>query len=211
MKYLSKFILSLFLLCITTVSAEIKLPAIFSDGMVMQQKTNANIWGKATPNGQVTLIASWDKKKFSTTANALGDWKISLSTPTAGGPYTLTISDGKPLTLKDILIGELWLCSGQSNMEMPMKGFKNQPVEGSNIDILKSTNPNLRLFTVKRNSTIEAQTNVTGQWQSATPETVGQFSATGYYFGRLLQETLHTGNAARSCRIGVQFMGRFLH
>ena len=191
MKYLSKFILFLFLSCITTLNAEIKLPAIFSDGMVMQQKTNANIWGKATPKGQVTLIASWDKKKLSTTADALGDWKISIPTPTAGGPYTLTISDGKPFTLKDILMGELWLCSGQSNMEMPMKGFKNQPVEGSNMDILKSTNPNLRLFTVKRNSTIEAQTNVTGQWQEASPETVGQFSATGYYFGRLLQETLH--------------------
>ena len=191
MNYLSKFILLLFLSCVTTLNAEIKLPAIFSDGMVMQQKTNVNIWGKATPKGQVTLIASWDKKKFITTADASGDWKITLPTPTAGGPYTVTISDGKPITLKDILMGELWLCSGQSNMEMPMKGFKNQPVEGSNMDILKSTNPNLRLFTVKRNSTIEAQTDVTGQWQASSPETVGQFSATGYYFGRLLQESLH--------------------
>ena len=191
MKYLSNFILLLFLTCITSVNAEIKLPAIFSDGMVMQQKTNANIWGKATPKALVTLIASWDKKKFSTTADADGNWKITLPTPAAGGPFTVTISDGKPFTLKDILTGELWLCSGQSNMEMPMKGFKNQPVEGSNMDILKSSNANLRLFTVKRNSTIEAQNDVTGQWQEASPETVGQFSATGYYFGRMLQETLH--------------------
>jgi len=191
MKYLSTFFLFLFISCITSLDAEIKLPAIFSDGMVMQQKTNANIWGKATPKGLVTLVASWDKKKFSTTADAQGDWKIVISTPAAGGPFTMTISDSKPFTLKDILMGELWLCSGQSNMEMPMKGFKNQPVEGSNMDILKSTNPNLRLFTVKRNSTIQAQTDVTGKWQDASPETVGQFSATGYYFGRLLQETLH--------------------
>jgi len=191
MKYLSTFFFFLFFSCIISLHAEIKLPAIFSDGMVMQQKTNANIWGKSTPKEQVTLVASWDKKKYSTTANAQGDWKITISTPAAGGPFTMTVSDGKPFTLKDILMGELWLCSGQSNMEMPMKGFKNQPVEGSNMDILKSTNPNLRLFTVKRNSTIQAQSDVTGKWQEASPETVGQFSATGYYFGRLLQETLH--------------------
>jgi len=191
MKYLSKLILLVFLTVFATATAEIKLPAIFSDGMLMQQKTNANIWGKATPKSQITLTASWDKTKFSTRSDEQGNWKMSIKTPSAGGPYTLTVSDGKPFTVKDILIGELWLCSGQSNMEMPMKGFKNQPVEGSNMDILKSTNPNLRLFTVKRNSTIEAQTDVTGQWQAASPETVSEFSATGYYFGRLLQETLH--------------------
>ena len=191
MKYVSKLILLVFLTVLATATAEIKLPAIFSDGMLMQQKTNANIWGKATPKSQITLTASWDKTKFSTRSDEQGNWKMSIKTPSAGGPYTLTVSDGKPFTVKDILIGELWLCSGQSNMEMPMKGFKNQPVEGSNMDILKSTNPNLRLFTVKRNSTIEAQTDVTGQWQSASPETVGEFSATGYYFGRLLQESLH--------------------
>jgi len=191
MKYVSKLILLVFLTVLATATAEIKLPAIFSDGMLMQQKTNANIWGKATPKSQITLTVSWDKTKFSTRSDEQGKWKMSIKTPSAGGPYTLTVSDGKPFTVKDILIGELWLCSGQSNMEMPMKGFKNQPVEGSNMDILKSTNPNLRLFTVKRNSTIEAQTDVTGQWQTALPETVSEFSATGYYFGRLLQETLH--------------------
>jgi sialate O-acetylesterase len=191
MKYLSGIILFLIFPCITSLQAEIKLPAIFSDGMVMQQNTHATIWGKSTPKEQVTLMVSWDKKKFITRADAMGNWKTTIPTPKAGGPFTITISDGKAFTLKDILMGELWLCSGQSNMEMPMKGFKNQPVEGSNMDILKSTNPNLRLFTVKRNSTIEAQNDVSGQWQEASPETVGQFSATGYYFGRLIQETLH--------------------
>ena len=190
MKHISK-ILFLFLYLISALHAEIKLPTIFADGMMMQQKTNANIWGKATANSNVTLIGSWDNKKVTTKANAQGDWKLSLATPAAGGPYSIRISDGKTLVLNNILLGELWLCSGQSNMEMPMKGFKNQPVEGANMDILKSGNPNLRLFTVKRNSTIEAQSDVVGQWQEATPETVREFSATGYYFGRLMQETLH--------------------
>jgi len=191
MKHTIVFLFLAGLQLFTTVNAEIKLPAIFADGMVMQQKTIANIWGKATANSPISLIGSWDNKKMTTNANAQGDWRLSIATPAAGGPYSIKISDGKTLTLKNILLGELWLCSGQSNMEMPMKGFKNQPVEGANMDILKSTNPNLRLFTVKRNSTIEAQIDVVGQWQEATPETVKEFSATGYYFGRLMQETLH--------------------
>jgi len=191
MKHTIVFLFLAGLQLFTTVNAEIKLPAIFADGMVMQQKTTANIWGKATANSPISLIGSWDNKKMTTNANAQGDWRLSIATPAAGGPYSIKISDGKTLTLKNILLGELWLCSGQSNMEMPMKGFKNQPVEGANMDILKSTNPNLRLFTVKRNSTIEAQIDVVGQWQEATPETVKEFSATGYYFGRLMQETLH--------------------
>jgi len=191
MKHTSIILIIIFFIVSTTGHAEIKLPAIFSDSMVMQQNTTANIWGKATPKRLVTLIAGWDKKKYTTTSNSQGNWRIPITTPKAGGPYELSISDGKTLTLKNILMGEVWLCSGQSNMEMPMKGFKNQPVEGSNMDILKSTNPNLRLFTVKHCSTIEAQSDLAGEWFDATPESVRDFSATAYYYGRLLQETLH--------------------
>jgi len=191
MKRISKILLaSLFSFVVT--HAEIRLPAIFSDNMLMQQNTQVNIWGKAEANKTVILSTSWSKNAVKTTADASGNWKASFQTPkTDGKPQTMTFSDGRSLTLNNILLGELWLCSGQSNMEMPMKGFKNQPVEGANMDILKSTNPNLRLFTVKRNSTIEAQTDVTGKWEEATPETVKEFSATGYYFGRLLNQTLN--------------------
>jgi len=172
--------------------AEIKLPAIFSDNMLLQQNTQVNLWGKADANKTVSIKASWSKVAIKTTADANGNWKAKLATPKADGKtYTLTLSDGKSLTLNNLIVGELWLCSGQSNMEMPMKGFKNQGVEGANMDILKSTNPNLRLFTVKRNSTIQAQTDVTGQWQEASPETVKEFSATGYYFGRLLNQMIN--------------------
>lgn len=181
-----------FLFALVFVHAEVKLPAIFSDNMLLQQNTKVNLWGKAETNKTVTIKASWSKTGIKTTADANGNWKVSISTPKADGKkYTLTLNDGKSLTLNNLILGELWLCSGQSNMEMPMKGFKNQGVEGANMDILKSTNANLRLFTVKRNSTIQAQTDVTGQWQEALPETVKEFSATGYYFGRLLQEALN--------------------
>jgi sialate O-acetylesterase len=172
--------------------AEVKLPAIFSDNMLMQQSTQVNMWGKADANKTVTIKTSWSKKKVSATADASGNWKASFETPKSDGkPQTIIISDGKALTLNNVLLGELWLCSGQSNMEMPMKGFKNQPVEGANMDILRSTNPNIRVFTVKRNSTIEAQTDVTGKWEEANPLSIKEFSATGYYFGRLLNQTLN--------------------
>lgn len=172
--------------------AEIKLPAIFADNMLMQQNTQVNIWGKAEPNKTVTIKTSWNKKAVKTVADANGDWKTTFETSVSDGkPQTISVSDGKGMTLKNVILGELWLCSGQSNMEMPMKGFKNQTVAGSTMDILNSSNPNIRLFTVKRNSTIEAQSDVAGQWQEATPESVSNFSATAYYFGRLLQQTLH--------------------
>ena len=172
--------------------AEIRLPAIFSDNMLMQQNALVNIWGKADANKTIIISTSWNKNALKTTADTSGNWKASFQTPkTDGKAQTITLNDGNILILKNILLGELWLCSGQSNMEMPMKGFKNQPVEGANMDILRSTNQAIRLFTVKRSSTILAQTDVTGKWEEATPETVKEFSATGYYFGRLLNQTLN--------------------
>ncbi|MDR0891294.1 MAG: sialate O-acetylesterase, partial [Mediterranea sp.] len=170
--------------------AEVKLPAIFADGMVMQQQTNANLWGTATPGKQVTVVTGWDNKQHTASADKNGNWHLSVATPVAGGPYTLTFSDGTKKTLTNILIGELWLCSGQSNMEMPMKGYKNQPVAHATMDILRSANPQMRLFTVKRTSTFEPQADVVGTWSEATPESVRGFSATAYYFGRLVNEVL---------------------
>ena len=170
--------------------AEVKLPAFFSDGMVMQQQTQANLWGTASPLKLIIVTPSWTNQKYTATANAQGDWKLSIPTPKAGGPYEITFDDGSAITLKNILIGEVWICSGQSNMEMPMKGFKNQPVDNSNMDVLKSANPHIRLFTVKRTSTLRPQYDVTGQWLEASPANVYDFSATAYYFGRLVNEII---------------------
>jgi sialate O-acetylesterase len=173
------------------VNAEITLPAFFTSGMVLQQQTSVNIWGKAEPNKKVSLSTGWNKKKYNTTADADGNWRMSVATTIAGGPYTIVISDGKSITLNNVMLGEVWLCSGQSNMEMPMKGFSGQPIEGSTMDILSSENAQIRLFTVKRKADFVAQTDVVGQWQQANPESVRDFSATAYYFGRLLQQTLN--------------------
>ena len=171
--------------------ANIRLPYFFSDNMVLQQKTDAAIWGWATPGKQVQVTTSWNKKKYSTSADGEGKWKLKIATPEAGGPYSLTVSDGSPVTIKNILIGEVWLCSGQSNMEMPMKGFRDQPILNSNDAIFNSSNPQIRLYTVPRSvQRLPQDTSKQSLWKPAEPEAVSNFSATAYYFGRLLYEQL---------------------
>ncbi len=178
------------LLAATTASAKVTLPKMFSDGMVMQRETNANLWGTAKGSATVSITTSWDGKTYSVKAGKDGKWKTSVPTPKAGGPYRITLSDGEETVLDNILIGELWLCSGQSNMEMPMKGFKNQPVENAVEDILHSADSQLRLFTVKRNSRFAPVDTVSGHWSEAAPASVREFSATAYHFGRELRRML---------------------
>ena len=185
------FFLSLLAAAATTAGAKVTLPRIFSDGMVMQQQTDANLWGKAKPDATVKITASWNKKSVTVKADGNGEWKAKLHTPEAGGPYTITFSDGEKTELKNILTGELWICSGQSNMEMPMKGFKNQPVENAVEDILHSGDPQMRLFTVKRTSLYAPADEVVGSWKEASPESVRDFSATAFYFGRELRRMLN--------------------
>lgn len=187
-----KSVATLFLaFCTGSSFAVVKPASVFTDHMVLQQKTEVAVWGWAKSNSMVTLTASWDKKKYTGKADANGKWKIKIATPKAGGPYEMIISDGVALILKDILIGEVWFCGGQSNMEMPMKGFKNQPILGSNEAILKSSNTQIRLYTVPRSSTTERQDNSKpSDWKVASPETVSNFSATAYHFGKLLSEML---------------------
>lgn len=178
------------LLATTGINAKVTLPKMFSDGMVMQRETNANLWGTAKASATVKITTSWNGKTYETKAGTDGKWKTAIATPEAGGPYSITLTDGEQTVLDNILIGELWLCSGQSNMEMPMKGFKNQPVENAVEDILHSADKELRLFTVKRNSRFAPVDTVSGKWSEASPASVREFSATAYHFGRELRRIL---------------------
>ena len=174
-----------------SLNAEIKLPVIFSDNMVLQQQTDAAIWGWAKPNTPVRVTTSWDRKSYTAKSDGEGRWKLKVKTPAAGyTPYTITISDGKSVTLQNILIGEIWVCSGQSNMEMPMKGFTNQPIEGGPEAIATSRNPGIRCFTMKKASRSTPQEEGEGTWEVAGPETTPAFTATGYFFGRMLNQAL---------------------
>ncbi len=186
--FFSMFIAAL--LISVSMHAEVKLSAIFGNHMVLQQQTDAAIWGKASPSKNVSVKTSWDGKSYSTRADNNGNWKLKVKTPKAGGPYSITISDGKELKLNDVLIGEVWVCSGQSNMEMPVKGFRNQPVIGSNEAIANSANESIRLFSVTRKTSLEPLDDFTGQWTECIPENAANFSATAYYFGRMLQKAL---------------------
>lgn len=170
--------------------ALVNLNSLFSDNMVLQQQSQVNIWGWAEKGTEISVTPSWNNKTYTGKTDKKGNWKIQVETPSAGGPYEITISDGEAVTLSNVLIGEVWLCSGQSNMEMPMKGFHGQPIEGSNKAILKSTNSNIRLVTVPRNPSTVTRKNFKGNWEEAKPETVADFSATAYYYGRLLNELL---------------------
>lgn len=184
------FLISAAAVAVMAAQAKVTLPRIFSDGMVMQQETTANLWGEAKANAIVKITASWSKKTITANADSNGKWKTTIATPKAGGPYSMTFNDGEKTELKNILMGELWICSGQSNMEMPMKGFKNQPVENALEDILHSTDKEMRLFTVKRTSKFAPADDVIGEWHEANPESVRNFSATAYYFGRELRRML---------------------
>ena len=184
------FLISAAAVAVMAAQAKVTLPKIFSDGMVMQQQTKANLWGDAKANATVKITTSWNKKTITTKADNDGKWKTSVETPAAGGPYSITLNDGEKTELSNILMGELWICSGQSNMEMPMKGFKNQPVDNAVEDILHSGDQQMRLFTVKRVSKYAPADDVIGDWKEASPEAVRNFSATAYYFGRELRRML---------------------
>ncbi|WP_428741751.1 sialate O-acetylesterase [Tenacibaculum sp.] len=171
--------------------AQVKLPAIFGDGMVLQQQSNVKIWGKSNSQESIEVTTSWNNKQYKTSSDKNGNWSLEVSTPTAGGPYEININDGQELILKEILIGEVWICSGQSNMYMPMNGYKNQPVLGALNDIVMSSNKNIRLFTVNKVTSDMPQDDFEGEWQESVPKNVANFSAAAYYFGYMINKVLN--------------------
>ncbi len=188
MKY---FILIHFVFSCSASKAAIHLPAFFSDNMVLQQKMNDAIWGTASPNVSVQIKASWSGKIFSGVADSKGNWKIFVSAPAAGGPFTIKITDpGSDIILKNVLIGEVWFCSGQSNMEMPVRGYPGQPVNGSLDAIIHGDNPQIHLLRVEKNLSVVPLSDVKGSWTESNAESVSEMSAVAFSFGKYLQEVL---------------------
>lgn len=185
-------ILLICLFFIPIINGQIRMPRIFSDGMVLQQQTNAKIWGKATPGKTVSVTTGWDNKKYSTMVAADSLWSVDVATPEASKTsYRVIISTGKDdISINNVLIGEVWLCSGQSNMDMRMNGNQGQPIEGGMEDIVASRNDNIRTFIVSRASVLTPQFDCAGEWMSASPQTTGRFSAVGYYFARIINQVM---------------------
>jgi Domain of unknown function (DUF303). len=177
---------SAFLALIALVSAQanITLPALISDRMVIQQSAPARLWGRADPGETVTVTLRGQKS--STTADAAGKWKLFLKPLDAGGPYELTVAGQNTLVVKDVLIGEVWIGSGQSNM-----GFTMARVKNSDQEIAAADFPRLRLFKVKLKVAAEPAEDVEGSWQFCSPEIVRNSSAVGYFFSREIHQQRH--------------------
>lgn len=181
------------LLVAQSIYAEVKLPAIVSSDMVLQRNTTVVLWGWADANEEITIAASWLEESLNLTADNDGNWRSEVKTTNSKEPQTIRIkSKSSDITLENILFGEVWLCSGQSNMQQPLKGYNGQPTFGSVMAIAKSSNPNLRLFSVDRIGSKTPLNDIEKftAWQSATPESVIDFSAVAYFFGQQLQEIL---------------------
>ena len=173
--------------------AKLSLREPCSDGMVLQQKTLAKVWGKGDPGARVTVVPSWDKGKYTAQADADGYWEVAVQTPHASyTPYTLTVKSGSDrLVIRDVLVGEVWFASGQSNMEMPIRGYYGGPVEGA-ADVLTAAplRDRVRMFKVPRTRSYEPVAEVEGEWWRADASTVAEMSATAFFFARKLNETL---------------------
>ena len=192
------FITVCLLLCSSFIQAKIVLPSILNSNMVLQQQTKVKLWGQANHKASVKIITSWNRKVYVVVADEKGNWETKVSTPVAGGPYKISITDNEELVLNNILIGEVWFCSGQSNMEMPMKGFNRQPVKGTNT-IIARANPKtpIRMFSAdfKEGKALQQyskqpQTDCKGAWYENSPENVANISAVAYFFAKYVQEVL---------------------
>ena len=176
---------------VTLSRAEVKLPAVLGDNMVLQRDSQVNLWGWAKPRKVVKIKTSWNRERYRVRADADGKWLVKVVTTGAGGPYSITFSDGKKTRLENILLGEVWICSGQSNMEMPVQGFLGQPCLHATETMRQARlYPDIRLFTVARDSTDTPRDDCKGEWLLSDPKSVGAFSAVGYYFGRCLNQYL---------------------
>ena len=201
------YLIILYLLSYISLHASIVLPEQISSHMVLQQQADVCVWGKATPHRIVSVWGDW--MSVSSTAQVSADSTWTLTIPTPAGtmqPHTLTVSEqgGDSVTLTDVLIGEVWLCSGQSNMEMPLNGFWNCPVNNANEEIATSGEwgRRIRMVTILKTGATTPQEWVKGEWHVPSPDTAPWMSATGWFFAKMLTRTLQVPVGIVSCAWG---------
>ena len=191
MKHLT-IVLAALAACVS-LEAKVRLSPLFTDNMVFQQRVQAPVWGKAAPGATVTVTPSWSGKSYSCVTGADGKWSVKIDTPKGSYKrYSVTISDGEPLILENVVVGEVWLCSGQSNMEMPVESWRAVRINKDDID-RASEYPFLRLLYVTKTTGMSPRDSFDAEndgWTVSAPKTARVFSAVAYYFGRALQEDL---------------------
>ncbi|PSR53862.1 sialate O-acetylesterase [Adhaeribacter arboris] len=164
----------------------VSLPKIFGNHMVLQQNAEVTLWGWGDPKEEITVTASWNQEPVKIVASNLAQWQVKLKTPAAGGPFTVTVKGYNTLVMEDVLLGEVWLCSGQSNMQWTTSaGIDNGAPE-----IPKANFPSIRFFTVPHKTADNPQINLDGEWVVCSPATMPHFSAVGYFFGRQIHQNL---------------------
>jgi sialate O-acetylesterase len=169
----------------------LQLTSLFSDHMVLQQKSNVKFWGTDKPNNEITISTSWENES-KTIVDINGHWNVSIGTPSAGGPFKIEIkSNQHKIVLNDIMIGEVWLASGQSNMEMTLMGWPpNDIINNADEEIAKSSNSKIRMFNVEKQISINPLDDVKGSWKVSSPEETKNFSASAYFFAKELFKKL---------------------
>ncbi len=192
--------------CAGDTTAKIVLPEIVGDNMVLQQQTDARIWGTAEAGATVSAKASWLAQAVETRSDKNGQWQLLLKTPAAEKrEHQIVLSENgrQQLTLSRVLIGEVWFASGQSNMEMPLEGFWNCPVNGNNEAIATAAeHPWVRVAPIKQNGQTKPVETCPGKWQVPSPATAAHFSATGWYFAQMLQRVLDVPVGVIACAWG---------
>jgi len=187
MKRICLSVLLLSLVCAASVRADVRLPKVLGDHMVIQQNQPATIWGWADAGEKV--VVEMGQSRGETKANADGNWSLKIDPPAAGGPYEIHVVGANTIKLTDVLVGEVWICSGQSNMGWSVSRALNPKEE-----IAAAKYPNIRLFTVARNPAKEALEDCVGKgqagWTDCNPKTIPGFTAVGYFFGRKLHQDL---------------------
>lgn len=185
---MKKIFFSILLLIPFYAISQIRLPAVISDNMVLEQKSEVALWGWSGPSEKIYIQTSWNNSTDSAVATSGAVWKTIVKTPAAGGPYTVTVSGGgEKIILKNIMIGEVWLCSGQSNMERDeLQGELDAKAEG-----VAANNPDIRFFKIPKTTAAYPQDNLTGSWVQSDTNTLKGFSSVAYFFAKKLQEKLH--------------------
>ena len=170
---------------------KLELSPLFTDSMVLQRNEIINIWGKSSQNAEINIDTEWGEK-LKLKSDSKGNWNGKLLTPEAGGPFTIEISSvNENINIKDILIGEVWLASGQSNMEMSLMGFPpDELILNSKNEILNANYPNIQMFTVERSMSLKPSKKLKGSWVKTSPNEVKKFSATAYFFAQELFDNL---------------------
>ena len=172
--------------------AKVRLPHMIGDNMVLQQQTEARLWGWAKPGKTIKITTSWSDETTTAKADKQGEWLAKVKTPKASyTPLSITFDDGEKLTISNVLAGEVWVCAGQSNMEMPVKGFWMCPVKDYNQVVIDAKNHGA-IRSVKIPSVMSSKplNDAQCEWRVCSPKTVGEFSATGYFFARTMHQAL---------------------